>query len=498
MSEQRKKQFIIDAPRLMEEWDWEKNSALGIFPETTTTGTSKKAWWICKKCKHRWEAKILNRYYGRNCPVCAGKIVVQGKNDLATLRPELAEEWDFDSNDELTPYDVTVGCGKKIHWICHLGHKYTATILHRAGKHGTNCPVCHASRQTSFAEQAFFFYIKQLYPDAVSRYKDIFNNGMELDIYIPSWKIAVEFDGIFWHKKRELEIKTKREELKYQICKQHGIRLFRLREGEIEQSNVYADSWYPIKASNNFQDLENCIRSFILTFNPLHINPKKHSLTIDLKRDEPAIRASYMTEFKKNSLQTQYPLLAKEWHSTKNGALLPSMFLCGSSYRAYWKCSICGNEWQASIGSRTKGRRCQKCFRKANKGGGHPEARPIYQYTKDGTFIKKWDSIMDASRALQKNSSNITSCAKHDRPYAAGFRWEYDFQEYLEPVVKKKKSRKGSHGKAIYQVDKNGQIIAEYPSLSEASAVLQIDATSISKVLNGHQQTAGGYLWRFK
>ena len=43
--------------------------------------------------------------------------------------------------------------------------------------------------------KAIFYYIKQEFPDAVNGYKDIFDSSMELDIFIPSLKAGIEYDG---------------------------------------------------------------------------------------------------------------------------------------------------------------------------------------------------------------------------------------------------------------------------------------------------------------
>jgi hypothetical protein len=51
--------------------------------------------------------------------------------------------------------------------------------------------------------------------------------------------------------------------------------------------------------------------------------------------------------------------------------------------------------------------------------------RIIFQYSKEWQLIKEWDCISEASRKLKINSSNISMCAKHIRPFAGGYRWEY-------------------------------------------------------------------------
>ena len=170
----------------------------------------------------------------------------------------------------------------------------------------------------------------------------------------------------------------------------------------------------------------------------------------------------------------------------------------GSSQKIWWKCPTCGNIWLASINHRVKGTSCIVCYRKHNKGANHVEAKKIYQYSINGDFIKEWDCISTASRELKINSSNLSMCAKHQRINAGGYRWEYFYKDKLEPIIKIKKSKKGLWGKRILQLDDNGNVINEFMSLNDASQQLNIDATTISKALNGHIQKAGGYCWKHK
>ena len=63
-----------------------------------------------------------------------------------------------------------------------------------------------------------------------------------------------------------------------------------------------------------------------------------------------------------NCLQTVAPLLAAQWHLTKNGGRTPSDVIPHSSKKAWWRCNS-GHEWQASIKSRMEGRGCPYCAR---------------------------------------------------------------------------------------------------------------------------------------
>jgi len=104
-------------------------------PTTLTAGTDKKRSWICEK-HHVWNATVVSRTYGSGCPVCSGKAVLVGYNDLATTHPDIAaqaHEWD--------PTTLTAGSNKKREWICNLGHIWGAAPGGRT-RRGDGCPIC--------------------------------------------------------------------------------------------------------------------------------------------------------------------------------------------------------------------------------------------------------------------------------------------------------------------------------------------------------------------
>ena len=66
-------------------------------------------------------------------------------SDLATLNPQLANEWDYEKNGELKPEDFTCGSDKKVWWKCEKGHEWQATINNR--NNGTGCPICYKEKR---------------------------------------------------------------------------------------------------------------------------------------------------------------------------------------------------------------------------------------------------------------------------------------------------------------------------------------------------------------
>ena len=128
-------------PTLAKEWNYEKNNAL--THTDVTTGSNKKVWWKCKN-GHEWQAYICHRNKGSGCPYCSGKKVLKGYNDLQTVSPSLAEEWNYEKNNELSPADVTQNSNKRVWWKCSEGHEWEATINNRS--RGNRCPICRKTK----------------------------------------------------------------------------------------------------------------------------------------------------------------------------------------------------------------------------------------------------------------------------------------------------------------------------------------------------------------
>lgn len=101
---------------------------------------------------------------------------------------------------------------------------------------------------TSFREQVIFYYIQQFFSDAVNRFNH--EDVGELDIYVPSINVAVEYDGSRWHKNK-LDIDNE----KNQRAKNSGIRLIRIREFTLSPTeDVYGEIYLP-KDTHNLYDV---------------------------------------------------------------------------------------------------------------------------------------------------------------------------------------------------------------------------------------------------
>ena len=286
-------------PTLAKEWDYEKNN--GLTPSKVLPNSGKKVWWKCSK-GHAWQTTIYDRTNGNGCPYCSGKRVLKGYNDLQTINPELAKEWNYDRNGNLKPEDVTANNGKRVWWICNKGHEWQAKIYHR--NNGSGCPVCHSERNTSLPEFALLYYLRQNGIEVVQSYK---KHGYELDIYIPAQHTAIEFDGYFWHKK-----KTQKDLEKNRQCEKDGIKLYRIREG-LPSLNDSSIDYVIQKDHKDISSIFEIILNEILG----------KSVDIDLKRDAIAIENLREYIEKDNSIIFSNPEVAREWNYERNGSLRP-------------------------------------------------------------------------------------------------------------------------------------------------------------------------------
>ncbi len=128
--------LAIMRPELVREWS-DKN--LPLTPDKITYGSNKIVWWKAA-CGHEWQTSVKARSKGENCPICSGARVIEGINDLATLKPELAQEWS-DRNLPLTPDMINEKSRKNVWWKCReCGNEWKSVVYARIK--GTVCPVC--------------------------------------------------------------------------------------------------------------------------------------------------------------------------------------------------------------------------------------------------------------------------------------------------------------------------------------------------------------------
>ena len=355
------------SPFLASEWNYEKNE---MTPSDIVFGSNKKVWWKCSVCGYEWKAQINARFYSHSgCPACTHQVVrkrVEGAaqydslgrpmyNDLETVRPDIAKQWDYERNGNLKPSDVNAGSERKVWWVCEKGHHYQAKIYQRATKNagsGTSCPYCSNKKVLKGYND-----LETLNPEVASEWNYEKNGDLK-----PSDFVVSSGKKVWW------KCKTCGHEWEATIC---------------NRSSRHNQTKCPV-----------CTHQVLV----------------------PGV----------NDLATVYPHLLKEWDFKKN-TLNPHEISGGTNKKAWWVCKECGYSWETAIPVRTKlNGGCPKCSAKRRgKLRSITARKPILQYSLSGEFIKEWPSALEACAALNCSATNIRECANGKRNTANGFKWRY-------------------------------------------------------------------------
>lgn len=120
----------------------------------------------------------------------------------------------------------------------HIKHNWKCTVcdyefqqIWNALQQGYLCPKCYPRNQGfSKGEKEVCNFIKSLDFIIIENSRQIIP-PYELDIYIPSNKIAIEFHGLYWHSE-DFCSDPKRLSQKMKLCNEKGIRLIQIFEDE--------------------------------------------------------------------------------------------------------------------------------------------------------------------------------------------------------------------------------------------------------------------------
>lgn len=124
----------------------------------------------------------------------------------------------------------------------------------------------------SFAEKAVLYYIRKLFPDALSNYKKDWLCGCELDIFIPKINVGIEIDGATYHKKKVKDV------YKDIICRDNGVQLIRIRDTKL-------DDVKSISIKCNLKNDDSLTKAVVECFKVINVT----DIEVDVKRDRKII-----------------------------------------------------------------------------------------------------------------------------------------------------------------------------------------------------------------
>lgn len=487
-------------PDIAKEWNYEKNYP--IMPSDILPGTPKKYWWICPK-NHTYYSSVNNRVrVNAGCPYCANKAVLKGYNDLVTTNPELLKNWNYDKNDKLGlyPTSFTNVSGKKVWWKCEKGHEWESTIAHI--KYGRGCPICNTGKQTSFPEQAIYYYIFKVDKTCVNRYK--INGKNEIDIFLPKLNIGIEYDGYRWHRGEEKELN---DYFKTNFWREQGVSIIRIKEQNKRNSSISSGDWICLNENEYYLNDEDYVAlSEVIT----DIIKRLYDIDIkiNIEEDRNEIYNNYLFKEIDNSMINNRKIM-KYYDYEKNLDVKPEYITRSSGKMLWWKCDN-GHSFQASVHSMDQGKICLECKKELFKKNGLIPLNDNYiktlKYSESIKSLlfeypelsKEWDyeknaPIRPENIVSRSNKKYWWKCKK------CGYEWQASSINRVKGFGCKMCGYESSSKKKyhpVLQFTKEGLVVSEYNSIDEA--VRKTGIKHISSVCNGERKTPGGFIWKYK
>lgn len=167
-----------------------------------------------------------NFLLGRGCPKCKNRRI--SESETKTTGQYIKDITEVHSGKYVYSKVEYLGAKEKVCIICPLhGEFWQEASSHLSG---CGCPKCVGL--VSKAEEEIKQFIRENFDlEILSNKRDILSDGKELDIYIPSLKVAFEYNGMIWHSERFG--RDKNYHLNKTIdCLKQGIKLYHIYEYE--------------------------------------------------------------------------------------------------------------------------------------------------------------------------------------------------------------------------------------------------------------------------
>lgn len=419
----------------------------------------------CRVCGHEWKASpnnLLSKHH--KCPKCSHK---RKGRERRKSNDEFLQELS-EINPQIVPLEEYTTSQRKIRCQCKkCGCEWKATPNNLLDKK-SRCPHCsHAS--TSVIEQLLYESFSVTLGDGSVLPRDKKAIGKELDIFIPSLNMAIEYGAWYWHKDR-----LSKDEEKIRLCSNKGITLYTIYEDCQEEMENKPDQkiYYYTENISNEPDYHTArsIIKWLFERENIPFDKVEHEWDSIISRSVDKARRMTDQDF-------------TEWLTSIN----PTVELIEPFQRYIEKvkcrCKVCGHEWSALPSSLLYGHACLRCARRVTG-----EKKTIT----DEEFRRRLSLKNPNVEPLEPYIRGIDPISFHCKK--CGNVWKARPTNLLQrngcPVCGKK-SMAQKQGKSIRCIE-TGEI---YESIAEAQRLMGV--FNVHKCANGQQKTAGGFHWEY-
>jgi hypothetical protein len=304
--------------------------------------------------------------------------LIKGKTDLRTMFPNIADQWDEVKNGNLTPEDVQPASGKKVWWVCSLGHSWQAVISSRTA--GKGCPYC-AGRKVLPG----FNDLQTVNPELTSQWNYEKNGTLFPTAVTGMSHRKVWWTGVCGHVWRA-KIANRSNGNGCPYCagrmvlegfndaKSNCPEL--MMEWDYEKNQILPEQ---VTAGSQKEIWWKCDRG--------------HSWEAKLTDRRNGNGCPYCSNRRvlrgENDFASMHPELLQEWDYQKNGDVCPDCVTYQSRKKVWWIC-VKGHSWKAEIFHRVNGGTgCPVCVRRKDR---HPvKAGETDLLTVSAKLASEWD-----------------------------------------------------------------------------------------------------------
>ena len=127
-----------------------------------------------------------------------------------------------------------------------------------------------------------------------------------------------------------------------------------------------------------------------------------------------------------------------------------------------------------------------------NSDAGGGIIKRVYQYhIQSGELLNSYWGLDEASTAVGVAKKSISKACLGEIKTCGGFYWSYSLSENFKPEEDRRKQQ-------VFQFSMEGEFLAMYNSVAEASRKTNVNKTSIAKCCRKEYKSAGDYYWEYK
>lgn len=286
------------------------------------------------------------------------------------------------------------------------------------------------------SEYRLYFFLRFLFPDAIFQYHAEWLGQQSLDIYIPSAKIGIEYQGLqhyepvdFFGGDSKLELQHEMDVEKKRKCAKEGVRLFEwpydrwISETEILKNAII---WYPGDTSwitheylmSNMEKMcphttiDEFLRSIQLRRLKGHYEKKK-------VKKQPTIPKKVCRKYDIHGVFIEeYPtsVIAAKACAVSVTSILK---VCGGKRK-----TAAGFQWRLEDADSEKHNIDPVEYSDSVQNPG--TGRPVVQIDEDGVVVNRFNSISEASRVVGVDVKSIRAAASGKQKKAAGYYWMFN------------------------------------------------------------------------